>query len=352
MTPAAPSSNETEIASLQRLAAGIIRAQGNRFIKELLREKKIHVGANKDDFERGLAEAIETGALTLADVESWLAAVEGWGNQHVYLFNISTALRRELTLPKIRARVSAAKLDALWDAPTVLEFPREPTLTSISFRDSVLRLVWQETSPELARVPEKDFVTTDGLDEYEYHAFRRVEWRAITRFEAHVNSGLAALFIPNPIQGEEHKLAVAEAKRVIGLLMPLAMLERGQCLIPTISRNLDQQNIPRNNMPAPTVRAQKSRLGSGGSYVEFAANSSDKAYWEESAIQNVRESVRNEQLGVFHGVEGVFIFQQDGRDLGRPLRVQLHGKDHRIRLRAEMDAHEVWAILDKLSTYQ
>lgn len=341
-----------EIATLQRLAAGIIRAQGNRFIKELLREKKIRIGANKDDFESALSAAIESGALTLTDVEHWLRDVEGWGNQHVYLFNISSTLRRELTLPKIRQKVTDAKLDALWDAPTVLAFPDQPALTSISFRDSVLRVVWQEASPDWVPVPEKNYVTQEGLDEYEYRAFRRVQWRAVTRFEAHVNLGLAALFIPNPIQGDEHKAAIAEAKRVLGMLMPLPLLERGQCPIPIISRNLDQQNMPTNKTPNPAVRTQKSRLGSGGSYVEFAANSSEKAYWQEPAIQNVRDSVRAQQLQVFHGIEGVFVFQQDGNGLARPLRVQLHGKDHRIRLRAEMDAGEVWTILGKLSSYQ
>src|SRR5688500_7335875 len=120
-----------EIADLKRLAQGIMRAQGNRFIKELLRAKKIRIGANKDDFERGLTEAIESGQLTLEDVQAWLDEVEGWGNQHVYLFNISSTLRRELTVPKIRQKVSDARLDAIWNAPTVLAFPDQPTLTSI-----------------------------------------------------------------------------------------------------------------------------------------------------------------------------------------------------------------------------
>ena len=344
--------SSAEIAVLKRLAAGIIRAQGNRFIKELLRAKKIRIGTNKDDFERGLSDAIESGQLTLEDVQTWLNEVEGWGNQHVYLFNISSTLRRELTLPKIRERVSAnAELAAVWDAPTVLAFPDQPKLTSISFRDSVLRIIWQEASPGLVPVPEKNYVEEEGLDTYEYHAFRRVEWRAITRFEAHVSAGLAALFIANPIQGDEHKAAIAEANRVVGLLMPLQLLEKGRCMIPIISRNLDQRNMPTNKVPNPFVKAQKSRLGSGGAYVEFAANSSEKAYWEEPAIQSVRDSVRAQQLPVFHGVEGVFVFQ-DGDGLSRPLRVQLHGKDHRIRLRAEMDAGEVWTILGKLSAYQ
>lgn len=339
------------VATLKRLAAGIIRAQGNRFVKELLRAKQIRIGTNKDDFERNLSEAIESGQLTLEDVEAWLAEVEGWGNQHVYLFNIAPSLRKELTRPKIEQAVRAAGLTKLWDAPTAIAFPEKRELTSISFHDAVLRLVWQETSPAWVPEPEKNFTRQEGLDTYEYRAYRKVEWRAINRFEAHVSRGLAALFIASPIQGVEHKEAVLEVKRVLAMLLDLDRLERGQFDIPSVSKNLDQKNVPTNKVPTPLVKAQKSRLGSGGSYVEFAANSADKAYWEEPAIQNVRDSVRAQQLPVFHGMEGVFVFQS-GDGLSRPLRVQLHGKDHRIRLRAEMDANEVWTILGKLSAYQ
>jgi hypothetical protein len=44
--PQAPPTPE-EIAALKRLVEGVIRAQGNRFIKELLRAKEIRIGIRK-----------------------------------------------------------------------------------------------------------------------------------------------------------------------------------------------------------------------------------------------------------------------------------------------------------------
>jgi hypothetical protein len=44
-----PLPTPAQVANLKRLAAGIIRVQGNRFIKELLRDKGIRIGVNKDD---------------------------------------------------------------------------------------------------------------------------------------------------------------------------------------------------------------------------------------------------------------------------------------------------------------
>jgi hypothetical protein len=349
-TPSINKAVYSQIDDLKRLAAGIIRTQGNRFIKDLLRSKQIRLGANKEEFERHLAEAIETGILTLEDIREWLASVEGWGNQHVYLYAISFALGKDLTESKIHKRAISAGFGDLWDGETAMAFPEKPTLTSISLHDSVLRLVWQESSPGWTPVAEKNYTQTEGLDTYEYRAFRQVERRSITRFEAHVNNRIAGLFIPDPIQGLEHKGAVAEAMRVIALLMDRGELERGQMNIATISKNLDQMNIPSNETASSEVKTQRSRLVSGGAYVEFSADSRDRAYWEEPAIQEVRKSVRGGQLPAFQSAEGVFIFQQNNAGLNRPLRVQLYGRDNRIRLWAQMDAKEVWNILAKLAS--
>jgi hypothetical protein len=62
--------------------------------------------------------------------------------------------------------------------------------------------------------------------------------------------------------------------------------------------------------------------------------------------------VRAEQLHAFQGAEGVFIFQETKEGLERALRVQLYGKDNRVRLWAQMEALEVWNILTQLSQYQ
>lgn len=343
-----------EIANLKRLASGIIRTQGNRFIKELLRDKGIRIGLNKETFENNLYKAIESGNLLLKDIETWLKSIEGWGNQHVYLFNLTSVIRKNLTNQKIRYKVQRAGLDNLWNGDTVLAFPDKPTLTSISFKKQVLRLVWQECSPGWTPVPDKDFEEEDGIDLFKYHAYRKVEKRVITRFEAHLDKGLGGLFIARPIQDKEHDAAIREAKQIIGLLLDLQELENNEFDISVVSRNIDQQNVPTNTNPNPEVKAQKSRLSSGGAYVEFAAQSRDSAYWEERAIGDIRRAVRNNQLPDFQGRDGVFIFQEgnDADDLDRPLRIQLYGKSNRVRMWAQMDVDEVWKIITKLSSYQ
>ena len=106
--------------------------------------------------------------------------MEGWGNQHVYLYNIPRHGAKELTKSKILQRVRAAGFEDVWNGETVLAFPDEPQLTSISFVGPVLRAVWQEASPGWTPVPEKNYTEEEGLDTFEYRAWRKVERRAIT----------------------------------------------------------------------------------------------------------------------------------------------------------------------------
>jgi hypothetical protein len=219
--------------------------------------------------------------------------------------------------------------------------PRSPT---IALSSPLLGRRERPTGLEKSR----DYQEEEGLDLYEYRAHRRVEDRIITRFEARLDVGLAALFIPNPVQDEEHEAAREEAMRVIDLLIGRQTIEANQLDISTMSRKLDQQTMNLENSPITT---QKSRLTAGGAHEEFAADSPDKSYGEEGAVRDVRRSIRDQQVGAFRGT-GAFIFHSCAGALNRQLRVGLYGRDHRIRLWAQMTVNEVWSILTQLATYR
>jgi hypothetical protein len=88
--PPLPSAKDRE--TIRALASTAVLAQGNIFIRELLRRKELPIGSTKEDFETNLLRAIDTGELTLEDVSQWLDEVEGWGNQHVYLYSAPRGL--------------------------------------------------------------------------------------------------------------------------------------------------------------------------------------------------------------------------------------------------------------------
>ena len=350
--PLDPPPTDEEKSQLKRLTGGIIRVQGNRFIKELLRARGITIGRNKAEFEANLLAAIDRGCLGLDDVRSWLGSVEGWGNQHVYLYGISDALRSKLTVTRVKNAVKRAGWEDKWDAETVMDFPDLPQLTSISFDGNVLRVVWQEGTQNWTPDGDKNYQKEEGLDLYEYRAFRQIEDRVITRFVVHLDRGLAALLLPQPIRGQEHTTAIDEAKQVIKALMSLKALEDEQLDLSIVARNMDQESFKTAGDPEAFIRPQKSRLRAGASYVEFGARSEKKAYAAEEAIRNVRDSIETPaEQKKFKSDVGVFLLGP-GKGLERRIRAELHRSGHRIRFKAQMDAAEVWLILSEIAEHK
>jgi len=78
--------------SLEELVGGIVVAQGNLFIRELLRDKGLPVSGTKAEFADRLGGAVGSGALTLEEIDDWLHRVEGWGNFYIYPFRVPNEL--------------------------------------------------------------------------------------------------------------------------------------------------------------------------------------------------------------------------------------------------------------------
>jgi hypothetical protein len=346
MATAKPKPAPTEAEQLKQIVRPVLRDQGNRFIKELLRNKGLPIGAKKDEFERNLAAAIDNGDLTRADVDEWLKSVEGWGNQHVYLYSVTDKLK--LALDGVERKLRQTGLDALLNAPTTFEFPEQPKLTSISFDGAKLQLTWQEAGTDWEKAKNKEIRTeTDGLDTYEYRPYRRLDNRSITRFT--LRGKIAALTVGKAFDNKNHEAAIQQVREVLGSLLSLEELDRGAVPLGVVARKLDQEA---SNKKAPGVVARRSRLetNAGGS-VEFDSGG-EGAYWDDTALGDVRQAIRAAQIRKFRGAEGTFVFQPPMDGLSRSLRVQLYRQSNRVRLWAQMSEAEVWTILETLAKYQ
>ncbi len=347
---------QDDLEALRRLIQGITLAQGNIFIKELLRQKKIPLGATKAEFEKHMLAAIDNGTLQRADLEAWLDDVEGWGDQHIYLYNIPRAITSDALWrdpEHVHNRVVQANLGDVWEAPTSLRFPEEPELTCITFADSVLRLVLHEGSPGWVPEPGRNFEEIIDGDRYQFRAFRERARRVVTRFEMRLNVRLAALFIPVRINTPEHKAAIELVEATVSRLLPFDVIRKKQIVITEVIKNLDQANYAPAPNRRPDVVTQSTRLTSGGAYVEFTSSSEDHGYAESPSIRQVRRTIRQQHLPEFSGSNGVLKFHRtDTNQLSREVKVQLYGTDRRIRIWRRLTASDVWNILSIIARHQ
>jgi hypothetical protein len=129
--------SELSKRALKKVVAQIVLSQGNTFIKELLRSNKIQIGNTKSDFSENLIAAIDNGTLTQTAIEAWLSEIEGWGNQHVYLFEPPRIART-----RIRDALESSKHSELLDRPISYEFPDTLMLSAIEFTGDHLSIAW------------------------------------------------------------------------------------------------------------------------------------------------------------------------------------------------------------------
>jgi hypothetical protein len=341
--------SQREKDTLIKLARGIVLVQGNAFIKELLRKNGIKIGATKTAFEASLLEAIEQGRIQRQHIDDWLTEVEGWGNQHVYLYRVPEDLAQDSlwsSPEKVKARVKSAGLGDFWQAHTSLEFPAARKLTAISFDNLTFRLTWQQGLSTWKRETGKDYQKEIDGDLYEFRAYRYQADRSVMRFELRLGMGLAAVFLQEEWNKESHLHALAETKEAVSKVFNF------ESLIPynvaKAIKNLDQAALETEGL-SKAIRPHSTRLSGPGAYVQFSSISGNTGYQEFEPIRHVRRAV---SPGKFKGDHGVFLFTRKGpRGSTRDLKIQLYGSQRRIRLWAQMSAGEVWDILHSFRKY-
>jgi len=331
-------------AAARRMVKTVVLAQGNIFIRELLRDKKLPIGANKEEFEINLLGAIDTGELTLGDLTSWLEKVEGWGDQHVYLYHLQElpAADSFWSVENLKRRLPKDDLK-LWNASSLV-FPDDWDLTGISYDGISLCYIWHKRLTTLLRKPKQDRRERIDGDWYQFRAHLERPDRAVVRFVLRRDTGIAAVFMQIPAEGNAHKEALA---RVRGATKPLVEWSKlTEFSASDAIKNLDQAAL--NNDPAARVKQKKTRLADAGDYVEFATDSETGGFGQ--AVRSVRRAVTPSD---FTGNVGVFLYSASARaPSDPPVRIEISGQERRIRLWAQLKADEVWRILDLLAKFE
>lgn len=123
---------------LKKQVEEILLMQGNQFIKELLRDNSLPIGATKKDFLNNIKKAIDEDYLTRVMIEEWLKEVEGWGNQHLYFYQ---ALK---TNPQqARLKLEQSEHAALIEQGFGYEFPDALFLTNIELSNRSRISIWR-----------------------------------------------------------------------------------------------------------------------------------------------------------------------------------------------------------------
>lgn len=337
----------------------LVLVQTNVFIRELLRTPGKAPGANKEEFRASLEEAIGEGLLTEESLGVWLRSVEGWGNQHIYAFEVPEATLGDKAW-SVEGRVEDVAESAFkgsWRAGISQPFPKEPKLARIDF-DPARRLFlveWHERTDSWVREKDADIKRPQGGDPFWYKAFRQEPSRALMRFALLLEPELAkrplaALFLRVPVRTKEHAAALDIAWRDLDKLVfggsSLRVMETMAWNISSLVKRLDQQiqDDKRHNF---TSKATK--FADGQSTVEFVAPP-DMVLPE--TIKTARLAItKYMRRPTFVGSSGDFWMKADPeRAMSRDAHIRLFQQDNRMKILTELDRADVWTILETFDT--
>jgi hypothetical protein len=142
------------------------------FINDLLRGKVPFAGRKKGELRVQLQLALETGALTVEDVLSFLAEREPAGKQHVFLYRAKASVNDEWRdTDEVRQAIEEAGYEELLDAELPVAMPEELTLSSITVDGDEVEIIAVEARRYTEHV--------EALDEFgEDEEGTEIEWRA------------------------------------------------------------------------------------------------------------------------------------------------------------------------------
>lgn len=310
-------------AQLKDRVRAIVLLQGNDFIKELLRQNGVKIGATKADFARNVAEAIDSEALTQAKIETWLDEIEGWGNQHIYLFEAPAI--EATALGGIFAASSHAALVGIAQS---YNFPENLELSNILLDGNSLSMVWHLGKEGWDRAKSKDFVQDEGLERYRYEAHRRRIDRSVVRFEWRFSDTHCAILIHRN-KDIDHVVAMTI---VWTALKALSIVE-----VPRARLSLTQAV-----KSASKEKGTKStRLEADGGFVDLVSTLEDGGIDKVAAVRHARHAMNDDE---FARAQGIFALGK-GEKLAQAMAVQVYGSEGRIRLWAQCKRDDVHAVI-------
>lgn len=315
-------------AQLKAEVRQIILAQGNDFIKELLRDNGLKIGTTKKDFAANLAEAIESEVLTQGMIETWLAEIEGWGDQHLYL------LEAPRTGPdNIEAGLLASEHGALVGTGQSYLFPEDLTLTTISFNHDHLSLVWHLGKEGWDRARPKDFSRRKGLELYRYEAFRQRLDRSLVRFEWRFADGYCAILVHRN-RNIDHAAAMAQVWMV---LSSLGISERPLTRVP-LNEAVKSASKGRSG-------TKSTRFETEGGFIDLVCTLADGGIESVEPVRQARLAVND---GAFAKAQGLFHLDVDTHALSRAVAVQVYGSEGRLRFWAQCRREDVYLVIEFL----
>ena len=329
------------------LLLGYVMALKADRIREFLAEHDEPTSGAKSDLRERIAECLDAETLGFEDLVGLLDSVASWGKQHVYLYagpaQSVAAWRGRAHVDRLLKKRGVAKL---LNARLPLALPKEPTLSSIEYREGrSLRVVAVERREYYERREDMDDKKELDGRVVEMRAFLSEVTRGMAIFEWNLVSNEAEMRITQLPSGSDYE---SVEQSLAGLvrpwldLSPFAKLD----IRAAIGRlhDLERQGHP---------EARSHEIGYktlGGRTISAQSPTSNVSVFGETDVDTAMDSVHGH--GVGHTGNFYWLGSDASQAHGNPLQREVHtmlvGSKSRINFTAPNRQQDVRHVLSRV----
>ena len=304
------------------------------YVSGFLKSKSLQVSGTKSDFRSRIEEAIYKEEVIVDELLDLLNRVEGWGNQHIYLFRASP---QDLSIWRNKNRVEQilkrnGKIQLLNKTRPIF-MPEGTTLASIQWTSTQARFEWVEPREWQEYYPEKN--KEDLEKNILWKAYVKKKDRGLMAFDWDLTSGVAMLMIQRLPSGENYKKV---KRNLIKQLKPILNIDDFFKIRVTkaITKLVESGEVLNRQLVLETDR---------GSHANYTSAGADSDVFKDPRIRSSKEA-----LGEVVGSLGNFYWPVSV-SLKKALHMKVYAKDHRLGIFGEHLEESVRHVIGRVRSY-
>jgi hypothetical protein len=300
------------------------------WVRGLLKEQSLPSSGTEAELRNRIKEYLEAGTLSSGDLIGLLDEVEGWGDQHAYLYSASTALIAELAdETEFKKALKKNRALGLFNEPLPLVLPDAPKLSSVDWSTDAVRFVWVEKREYRDRIEDEDREEDDLV----FDAYKIKVTRGVISFQCDLVTGHAELLIQRLPTGNNYLAEKAKYETRLGKFFDMAQLT--PCTVGGAIKKIDS---------ATGIRKRASELATTrGHRITYTSRSRKEDVYNDPDILKSRKTLG----ALLAGRLGNYYWPIDGRDI----HLKLYAKDQRLGIFGECTQEEVSSVLAQIRGY-
>jgi hypothetical protein len=324
--------------------------QGNRFIKDLLREKNLTIGNTEKEFRINIRKAFDENKLSEEDIEEWLNKVEGWGDQQAFIY-IPILTKKEIArygdISNFTTLAKKVNKEKLINRSHINLLPEKKELTLIQHTPQLIRFVWHESIDWKRRLESKDYNVYDkDLESKVYYQAYHEQWgRGVSSFAWRLDLNYALVSIPRRASSTDYESQrdhiINSVQEIIGSVSKWYLVNISKAIFALDDKANKEK--PKGSK-GRKIRTTKTDFEANGGIVAIQSTHKDLALQDNILLQSVRKEISLKKG--FSGKQGDFYISSDSKD--QELHAVLYGNQNRISLPRQMSDDVVWNFITQI----